>query len=306
MDIFVVRLNPDPRNGKPYSRYPTVDEYNKIYENSVMDGFHEAVNFLYESGSVKGYLPPRFLSKIKTSEEFILITITAKGAKDGGDKIIGIQAGCRYIGDRKRAGGKAVIKKFGLTYHYSCPASLSLLFDSPLSGARERVIEKNRYWWRGPTYEVRKKATIKKIIQNAINEECIQEDNAALQRIISVLDLNRPAVNRELESDSTFDDEVEKILKAKKAKKVKGNKRPSQKEVRSYQFERDPQVAAYALQTANGTCHDCKKKGPFISKRTNMPFLEVHHITQLKDGGEDTIDNVVALCPNCHRKRHYG
>ena len=76
MDIFVVRLKPDPRNGKPYSRYPTVDEYNKIYENSVMDGFHEAVNFLSESGSVKGYLPPRFLSKIKTSEEFILITIT--------------------------------------------------------------------------------------------------------------------------------------------------------------------------------------------------------------------------------------
>jgi 5-methylcytosine-specific restriction protein A len=26
----------------------------------------------------------------------------------------------------------------------------------------------------------------------------------------------------------------------------------------------------------------------------------------LRDGGSDTINNVIALCPNCHRKRHYG
>ena len=125
-------------------------------------------------------------------------------------------------------------------------------------------------------------------------------------RIIGALDGNQPAVISELESDSTFDNEVDEILKSKKAKKVKGNKEPTQKEVLSYQFERDPKVAAYVLQKANGMCHDCNNEGPFISKRTNMPFLEVHHIPQLKDGGEDTIENVVALCPNCHRKRHYG
>ena len=271
-----------------------------------MDGFHEAVNFLPEFGSVKGYLPPRFSAKIKSSEEFILITITAKGAKTGGDKIVGIQAGCRYVGAKNRTGGKTVIKKLGLKYHYSCPASLSLLFDNSLSGAREKVVETKRKWWRGPTYEIKKKSTIKKIIQNAIKQNCIRENNAKLLRIIGALDGNQPAVISELESDSTFDNEVDEILKSKKAKKVKGNKEPTQKEVLSYQFERDPKVSAYVLQKANGICNDCNKKGPFISKRTNMPFLEVHHITQLKDGGEDIIGNVVALCPNCHRKRHYG
>lgn len=50
MEIFVIRLNPDPRNQQPNSGYPTVAEYNKIFENSTMDGFHEAVNFLSESG----------------------------------------------------------------------------------------------------------------------------------------------------------------------------------------------------------------------------------------------------------------
>jgi len=30
----------------------------------------------------------------------------------------------------------------------------------------------------------------------------------------------------------------------------------------------------------------------------------VHHIIPLADGGPDTLENVAALCPNCHRKMH--
>ncbi|MEO1942713.1 MAG: HNH endonuclease [Candidatus Thioglobus sp.] len=30
----------------------------------------------------------------------------------------------------------------------------------------------------------------------------------------------------------------------------------------------------------------------------------MHHIHQLADGGEDTTENAVALCPNCHRMMH--
>jgi 5-methylcytosine-specific restriction protein A len=32
--------------------------------------------------------------------------------------------------------------------------------------------------------------------------------------------------------------------------------------------------------------------------------LESHHIKWLSKGGEDTIQNTVALCPNCHRRVH--
>ncbi|MBN7827375.1 HNH endonuclease signature motif containing protein [Bowmanella dokdonensis] len=35
-------------------------------------------------------------------------------------------------------------------------------------------------------------------------------------------------------------------------------------------------------------------------------FLEVHHVIRLADNGPDTIDNAVALCPNCHRALHYA
>ena len=32
--------------------------------------------------------------------------------------------------------------------------------------------------------------------------------------------------------------------------------------------------------------------------------IETHHIIWLAQGGSDSTDNVVALCPNCHRKMH--
>ena len=306
MEIFVVRLNPDPRKGSSYSKYLYSDENNSIHENSVMDGFHETVNYLSESGAVKGYLPPRHSSGMKTTEPFILITITAKTAKENGDQIIGIHAGCKYLGEQKRGGGKSIIKKLGLTYHYSCPSSLSMLFDTPLLGARSLVIEKNRKWVRGPTFKIRRKNTVVKIIKKAIKENCIQDKNKKLQRILKILEESGTGLSKELEGDSIFNDKLDNLLKKGKIKKSKGNSNPSQKEVLSYQYQRDPKVAAYALLTAKGICYDCEQPGPFLSKHNNMMFLEVHHVKQLKDGGSDTPDNVVALCPNCHRKRHYG
>ncbi len=76
--------------------------------------------------------------------------------------------------------------------------------------------------------------------------------------------------------------------------------------VQSTQYLRDPFVSEYVKKVANGICQDCKQPAPFISKKTGEPYLETHHIKPLSQGGSDTIDNVIALCPNCHRKRHYG
>lgn len=39
MDIFVIRLNQDPRNHPPKSGYSIAVEYNKIYEYFTIDAF---------------------------------------------------------------------------------------------------------------------------------------------------------------------------------------------------------------------------------------------------------------------------
>lgn len=68
-------------------------------------------------------------------------------------------------------------------------------------------------------------------------------------------------------------------------------------------YYRSVYVREFARKVSNGICQLCDKAAPFTDKRGN-PFLEVHHVKYLSQEGTDTIDNVVALCPNCHRKIH--
>lgn len=68
---------------------------------------------------------------------------------------------------------------------------------------------------------------------------------------------------------------------------------------------RSRQLKAYAKMRADGTCEFCRAKAPFVTEN-NEPFLEVHHIMQLAHDGINSPANVLALCPNCHRRAHYG
>ncbi|UFN48891.1 HNH endonuclease [Roseomonas sp. OT10] len=71
-------------------------------------------------------------------------------------------------------------------------------------------------------------------------------------------------------------------------------------------FDRDPDVIAEALYRAQGICEGCGRQAPFRRATNGSPYLEVHHIKPLAEGGLDHLDNVEALCPNCHRDVHYG
>ncbi|MGZ8227180.1 MAG: HNH endonuclease [Methylococcaceae bacterium] len=84
------------------------------------------------------------------------------------------------------------------------------------------------------------------------------------------------------------------------------SKDPQKIEVMRSEFKRNPDVVAEALFRSKGICEICKKPAPFNKKFDGSPFLEVHHKIQLSQGGEDSIENAIALCPNCHREAHYG
>lgn len=99
-----------------------------------------------------------------------------------------------------------------------------------------------------------------------------------------------------------------KVLAAKKKKTSTppaGNKSPNKSNGSTTQYQRDPEVVAWVLDQASGACEGCGKKAPF-QREDGTPFLEVHHLRMLADGGSDTISNAIALCPNCHREFHYG
>lgn len=71
------------------------------------------------------------------------------------------------------------------------------------------------------------------------------------------------------------------------------------------EYTRSSKIRQYVKARANGYCEGCGDPAPFTS-RTGDPYLHAHHIHELNDGGSDTPDTVIALCPNCHYRVHHG
>ena len=67
--------------------------------------------------------------------------------------------------------------------------------------------------------------------------------------------------------------------------------------------KRDSNVSVAVKKKAGGKCQLCGAAAPFTDQE-GMPYLECHHVVWLADGGNDSVYNAVALCPNCHRKMH--
>jgi len=97
--------------------------------------------------------------------------------------------------------------------------------------------------------------------------------------------------------------EGKKSISSLKKKAEKAGGVPSVSTVQAKYYYRNPTIAAYVKKRANGFCQLCGQKAPFYDENQE-PYLECHHIDWLSKGGMDSIDNCVALCPNCHRKMH--
>ena len=63
----------------------------------------------------------------------------------------------------------------------------------------------------------------------------------------------------------------------------------------------NPRVILLVRERAGGHCELCADPAPFRTPQ-GQPYLEFHHIVPLDQGGENTVSNLVALCPNCNRK----
>jgi 5-methylcytosine-specific restriction enzyme A len=84
------------------------------------------------------------------------------------------------------------------------------------------------------------------------------------------------------------------------------SRKPNSVLVLTSAFVRNPFVKAEVLIRSKGICEMCKRDGPFKKKKDGELYLEVHHKIPLAEGGDDTIENAMALCPGCHREAHLG
>lgn len=105
-------------------------------------------------------------------------------------------------------------------------------------------------------------------------------------------------------NSAELDRKVSKLLERSNIGKPQGIAQPERIESTGTLFLRDPKVKAWVLGEAKGVCEACSSPAPFQSKGSG--FLEVHHVKHLSDGGPDKVDNVIAVCPNCHRGFHFS
>jgi 5-methylcytosine-specific restriction protein A len=64
-------------------------------------------------------------------------------------------------------------------------------------------------------------------------------------------------------------------------------------------------LGAAVLRRSGGVCEACGAAAPFATP-AGGPFLELHYLGRHFDGGPASSDAVAAVCPNCHRRCHFG
>lgn len=69
-------------------------------------------------------------------------------------------------------------------------------------------------------------------------------------------------------------------------------------------YRRDAKVRDAVLKMADEHCERCGQQG-FLTA-TGERYLETHHVVGVSERGPDTTDNIIAVCPNCHRQAHFA
>jgi 5-methylcytosine-specific restriction enzyme A len=126
-----------------------------------------------------------------------------------------------------------------------------------------------------------------------------KKNSLNIKRAITTLEYHE-ATSKEV----TMARETNKEIRRERLKQA--NKIPNTVQVITTAYKRNPDVIVEVLLRSKGCCELCGKPSPFIRASDLTPYLEVHHKLPLAEGGEDTVDNALAVCPNCHRAEHFA
>jgi 5-methylcytosine-specific restriction protein A len=119
---------------------------------------------------------------------------------------------------------------------------------------------------------------------------------------LSILDID------DLKDEESFQDDIQtapikELPPGPIPKKSKGNRKATTT------WNRDTYVAAEALKKARYMCEVDPEHQTFTSIKSGHPFMEAHHLIPLEAQDHfyyslDVPENVICLCPTCHRVFH--
>jgi HNH endonuclease len=139
-----------------------------------------------------------------------------------------------------------------------------------------------------------------------LNEEFarIWSDGAA--QLLSSAEVGATAASVALEAERLETQDLAQLLARYAVQRTAGIPRPSTRVLSARAYDRNPLVMAIGRKRAD---HHCEVEGcEHLSFETaqGLRYMEVHHITPLAEGGDDTIENVACLCAAHHREVHLG
>jgi len=79
---------------------------------------------------------------------------------------------------------------------------------------------------------------------------------------------------------------------------------PDKVDTKGCAYPRSPEIRAKVLARAQGVCEYCGSKG--FKMGNGSIYLETHHVFPLGERGPDIEWNVLAICPNDHRRAHHA
>jgi 5-methylcytosine-specific restriction protein A len=101
-------------------------------------------------------------------------------------------------------------------------------------------------------------------------------------------------------TESTWSSSLERLAEAAKQAVLVPEKAASDDPV-----ARESVGKVLVLKRSGGVCEGCGFNAPFDDS-TGRPYLEVHDLRRWTDAGPVDPDASFALCPNCHRRAHFG
>jgi len=112
--------------------------------------------------------------------------------------------------------------------------------------------------------------------------------------------------------DESFLEEVEENVE--KANKIITPPKPQIIKIKTgatFTYKRNSLISSFALKKAGFRCEIDKTHKTFISQKTNFSYSEAHHFIPMKfqdvfKSPLDCVENIISLCPNCHRGFHHA
>jgi 5-methylcytosine-specific restriction endonuclease McrA len=238
------------------------------------------------------------MSKIQHSEAQRLLPIIYKAVKS--DRLLTYTTAASALGRDPKKSARMVAQVCDLL---DAAAVLAHVPSLALVAVREISGDINRRAWAGH-------ALRNAIIEKSKNHKFSSEDIAAIKRALEKLEgmgnkLAWAWVRKKMPRDQIYQILAEPELSpGSDAINDLGTDTPSSSIVSGLQYARDPEVRAAVIRRAVGKCEFCRKLG--FLRIDGSRYLECHHIIALANDGADRMTNVIALCPDDHRRAHFG